>query len=675
MEMPDPSQAKLPQAHPTAILQKTSFKAFEQALPPDRFEVRPEPEPDAGVDKCLELLIDGKYTGMRSHVQVKALTTLKLNSDGSISFSAEVSNLQYLSHGSSPLYVLYVDETKELRYVWVRDEIARIATEKPNWAEQDTVTLRFTKPLDEKGLDDIHDRIRREAVLMRQIHEQLGRGGVHEQTLHIDPTTLTISDTDAIREGLLQAGLTFVSTGNPERVLLAIDKLSYSDKQLPRLLLIQAFARFSQGRFNAASSRLMDLATNESALNPSDRKFAGLLRDSCDLQSGRISMEAYLEKQLELAKDPDEDFALSRRIDYYWYQLMLNGNRKGIQTYLPPLREAVAKVLAMKSASQAFRVQTKTAILYGNGVELVERLDRDASVGTLMKRVGNTGPLDALCTGMNEAFARWVEDSNSLAREAREESHPRLIGDVFYVRSYLMFVHYSQAQRHFRSEVHAAHLDKLRNEIIPDLRRAIACYEAVDQIEWILRAKVLLANVFHLTGDAESATLLASQALPMAKAYHFDDLARIAQSHIDGDPIYEQLRRKFLTRKPVDPDVHDAAMTDDQVRLSAEMYSQAHGLDSLGVDIFTRVVTSWRGIARERLGWCRYINLAEVSPERSASGKMVDPLRQCYCEKLNFESKIPLADWETVIKTFKRTYCQECTARTPKRAAPPSSNA
>jgi hypothetical protein len=529
-----------------------------------------------------------------------------------------------------------------------------------------TVTIRFVRLLTEDDLNEIHDRIRREAVLMRQIHEQLGRPDVYEQTIHIDAGTLTITDSDAIREALLQAGLTFVSSGKPERVLAAIEKLSHSERQLPRILLVQAFAKFSQGRFHAASGFLMDLAPKESALSPSDRQLADLLRDTCDLHSGRMSMEAYLEKQNRLAEDEDEEFALSRRIDYCWHQLMLNGNRKGIQTYLPSLREAVGKVLAMKSASRAFRIQAKTALLYGDGVELVDRLDRDATIGIAMLQMGNTRALNDLFQGMNEAFARWVDVSNRVVREAQDEGHPRLIGDVLYVRSYLMFVHFSQAHRHFRPEIHAAHLDKLRQEIVPNLRRAALCYEAIDQIEWTLRVKMLLADILHLTGDTDAATKLASEVLPIAKAYHFDALAANAQSHVEGDPIYEQLRRKFLVRRRIDPDLRDAGMTDEEIRFSAEKYGQAAGWGAQEMDVFTRVVTSWRQIARERLMWCRYIELAEISPARNAAGAMIDPLRRCYCEKLNVESHIPLTDWETVISTFKTTYCHGCTARHPK---------
>ena len=135
----------LPESDDNSVLQAESFKALENALPADRFVLHPEPPPDAGVDWCVELRIGGRYTGMKAHIQVKATGDPKYNTDGSVSYSADVSNINYLLSGSSPLYVVYLAEERELRYAWVRDEVKRIQKENPDWKGQKTVTLRFTR--------------------------------------------------------------------------------------------------------------------------------------------------------------------------------------------------------------------------------------------------------------------------------------------------------------------------------------------------------------------------------------------------------------------------------------------------------------------------------------------------------------------------------------------------
>jgi hypothetical protein len=116
----------LPESDENSVLQAESFKALENALPADRFVLRHEPQPDAGVDWCIELRINGRFTGMRAHVQVKGQAESKAKSDGSVSYSAAVSNINYLLNGTSPLYVVYLADVRELRYAWVRDEVNRI---------------------------------------------------------------------------------------------------------------------------------------------------------------------------------------------------------------------------------------------------------------------------------------------------------------------------------------------------------------------------------------------------------------------------------------------------------------------------------------------------------------------------------------------------------------------
>ena len=57
---------------------------------------------------------------------MKGRAEKKANLDGSVSYSADVSNIHYLLNGLRPIYVLYIAETKELRYAWVQDEVNRI---------------------------------------------------------------------------------------------------------------------------------------------------------------------------------------------------------------------------------------------------------------------------------------------------------------------------------------------------------------------------------------------------------------------------------------------------------------------------------------------------------------------------------------------------------------------
>ena len=87
----------------------------------------------------------------------------------------------------------------------------------------------------------------------------------------------------------------------------------------------------------------------------------------------------------------------------------------------------------------------------------------------------------------------------------------------------------------------------LRTQVIPDIRRAIECYRVAGHLEWELHAKLLLADVSHLIGDTRCAAETATEVLPVAEAYQFDAMVSKARAHIDGDPIYQQLRGSTST--------------------------------------------------------------------------------------------------------------------------------
>src|SRR5262249_2125005 len=159
----------LPEFDRNSTLQALSIRALTQLLPPDHFRLRDERMDDAGVDLSLELLIDSRSTNLRAQIQLKSTDAKRVNADGSVSRSAEVSNLNYLLNGPSPLYVLYIAPRDELRFVWVQDECRRLIEMNPGWMGQETVTLRFHQVLTAEALPAIHERVMREARWHRQV--------------------------------------------------------------------------------------------------------------------------------------------------------------------------------------------------------------------------------------------------------------------------------------------------------------------------------------------------------------------------------------------------------------------------------------------------------------------------------------------------------------------------
>lgn len=76
----------LPEADSNRELQEKSLRALRHALPPQKFVLRDGRVEDAGVDVSLELLIQGRYTNLRSQVQVKSTSSPRDLADGNVSY-------------------------------------------------------------------------------------------------------------------------------------------------------------------------------------------------------------------------------------------------------------------------------------------------------------------------------------------------------------------------------------------------------------------------------------------------------------------------------------------------------------------------------------------------------------------------------------------------------------
>src|SRR5262249_30886489 len=124
--------------------QQLSLKALRNRLPEEKFLVRDEPI-DKGVDITLEAKVElrvptkggveimHRFANCRAQVQLKSIDDPKPNQDGSVSYSIDTSNLNYLLYGQSPIYFLWLASTNEIRYAWAKDEWQRLDAENPDW--------------------------------------------------------------------------------------------------------------------------------------------------------------------------------------------------------------------------------------------------------------------------------------------------------------------------------------------------------------------------------------------------------------------------------------------------------------------------------------------------------------------------------------------------------------
>ena len=132
------------------------------------------------------------------------------------------------------------------------------------------------------------------------------------------------------------------------------------------------------------------------------------------------------------------------------------------------------------------------------------------------------------------------------------------------------------------------------------------------------------------------------------------------------------MQRKFLAGQDSDPDVREAGYSDEDMSRYAEDVLEASGLPRDRLAVVTREVWSLRDIARERVNWCRHIQLIQDLGHASDSRTLYacDPVRYCYCERYRVHRKISAARTGESLSRHSRTTIARTARNGARRSIP-----
>lgn len=145
-----------PTQNPAQAIQDRAEAAFEAALQAmGLFSFQQKDRRDYGSDYQLEAVDGPARTNIRIHVQLKG-TTEPVNADGSSSVSVSRRNLNYLLVHSHSLYVCHRDPDGPLFARSAEDVFSRYEQAGHAWADQESITVRFSETFDEGSQRRLH---------------------------------------------------------------------------------------------------------------------------------------------------------------------------------------------------------------------------------------------------------------------------------------------------------------------------------------------------------------------------------------------------------------------------------------------------------------------------------------------------------------------------------------
>lgn len=663
----------LPIADRNSELQRRSLGALRALLPNDKFVLRDERIDDAGVDVSLELLIDSAYTDLRSQVQIKSTESTPSNRDGTISISIKVSNLNYLLNGPSPLYLLYVAPDNEFRFAWARDERKRLDKINANWIDQKTITLRFVNVLAQDAFDEIHQRIRREAQFRRQVTDILDTAGSLENVaIRIATDTLRITDAAEAKRILQDSGIAVVSSGYASEVKELSKLLSEEDLRLPRILLVLAHAEYMLGRYLTSIAFIKEATLRTEELSEDDQLFLHSLGDACDYQLGRIEASKLIERATESLKNSSSQFSIALKLNRLRHILLNEGDLERRIAFLKELQTLVGEITDSSEYSAAFKLYARISFAEAEGYQVVLLTMRLLGEERIKTNLGRLSGLESIVQTQAERLANWQFDINQILKDAVTQAHPFLLATAVQVQVTIA-VHYVTNQ--YRVSPDALNSPNVRNlltEALENIEGALDISLKAKNLETELRSRILIADIYELLGRQSEAQEIARNILPKAKAMEYAALAWRAEAHLTGQTLLGKFKELAQPKSEEEWAAINANFSDREVRKYAQKILEMAELPAERLPILERDCFSRRDISNEKFSWCRHLELIQDLEHEGqpATHFAKDPTRYGKCLLLGYESRIGNADWGTVIRAFKRTYCEGCIERNPYTGQP-----
>lgn len=665
--------------------QQLSLKALRNRLPDDKFLVRDERTDDKGVDVALEAKVEVRvptkdggeevmhgFTNCRAQGQLKSIDNPEPNQDGSVSYSIDTRNLNYLLNGQSPIYFLWLAPTDEIRYAWAKDEWHRLDAEKPDWKSQGTFTIRFRNVLDAAAVDSIHERIVKEARFARTISEILARASLSEGVVvRIDPQTLESTDPLKLYQWITSSGTTIVSSGYGAKILEWFGVLNPEHRNAPHVNLVAAYAQVSLGRNYEAAGSLSVAKLGIDTLSPGDRDFLGYLEDVCAYQTGRINQAEYLRREGERSGKKTGVAAAEHRLEVLRQERLHSQDRDRRAYLFAQMCLVAAQIESALDAKTAHKLSARIHLLSAEGDELAGKLTMEfvqtqarADMGIPAEHVAQRAR-----ARLTQLWEELAKRSGNCIEEAAAEGHPLLLADAITAKaSVYQVVLLTQRMHAAAAETAWQPPEDVIRSTMEVVERAMGIYRLAGNVEGETRAKLLLADLFDSLGQPQAAKKLAEGAVVVARAMGYSRLESHAREYIVDATVFQKFQETLAKRKAVDEDVHTADESDDEVRAIARITLDSLGLPSERLPVLERDAESCRQIARERVDFCRYITLVQnlshtLSPSMCYA---TDPSRACVCEKLGHKSNIRSTDAGAVISAFKGAYCNGCPHRSPK---------
>jgi hypothetical protein len=313
---------------------------------PSLFELRPENLRDKGVDLIIELKQDGAYTNFRFAIQLKSTKSVRKNSDRSISYPVEVSNINYLLNYPMPAYyIIYDHGTNQFYYEQAFIAYQSLLNKYKNEAFPKQFKIRFSKLLTAEVIGEIYDKSLANGHLLRRLNPHLefsfsnpksSRGIVIDENSEVFSIEENLAYIDHQGFNLLN--------DSAFNTIIEIEKRTHPRKTTsPIFNLVCGFAYFHQGKSYKALDFLRQAQRQQSVFDHQTRSILAYTTLQAKHDVGILDQEGLKTETLTLLDN--EAMGSFLEVEKAWKELQNGTESDGIkiQTFYSVIRNILGR--------------------------------------------------------------------------------------------------------------------------------------------------------------------------------------------------------------------------------------------------------------------------------------------------------------------------------------------
>jgi hypothetical protein len=287
----------LPMANFYEELETISEHNLQPLFQPSQFELCTRDRRDKGIDLTYELKRNGKHSGFRFIIQLKATESITANKDdGSFSKSIETSNINALfNNGHTAFYLLFDANTKTFYYEQLTDFLKHLNEKDEDWRKQGSHTLRFSKKLLPDGISLIYDAALKNGLFQINLKERATyiSTSINKSDRVSFDANFNVTDDAKIRELIEHLGFELINEGKWREILSVHQKATGNVATTALYNLILGIANYYGGSRWDALSFLKKANNLKSELDEEMQMHLSYFDTTVRFASELISQEEY----------------------------------------------------------------------------------------------------------------------------------------------------------------------------------------------------------------------------------------------------------------------------------------------------------------------------------------------------------------------------------------------